>query len=72
VDAVLIGTPDFSHARITIDAIAAGKDVYVEKPATNTIPSKVPIEEHLRRLDVIIRTGGRPGARSPSRIGISE
>ena len=38
IDAVLIGTPDFSHARITIDAIAAGKDVYVEKPATNTIP----------------------------------
>src|SRR5690606_11918509 len=38
IDAVLIGGPDFSHARMTIDAIAAGKDVYVEKPATNTIP----------------------------------
>ena len=37
VDAVLIGTPDFSHARIMIDAVAAGKDVYVEKPASNNI-----------------------------------
>lgn len=38
VDAVLIGTPDFSHARIMIDAVSAGKDVYVEKPASNAVP----------------------------------
>jgi predicted dehydrogenase len=37
IDAVLIGTPDFSHAKITVDALAAGKDVYVEKPAANTV-----------------------------------
>ena len=38
IDAVLIATPDHWHAQQTIDAIAAGKDVYVEKPASNTIP----------------------------------
>src|SRR5580765_5724449 len=38
IDAVLIGTPDFSHARITADALAAGKHVYVEKPISNSIP----------------------------------
>src|SRR6185503_7584298 len=37
VDAVLIGTPDHWHSQQTIDAISAGKDVYVEKPASNTI-----------------------------------
>jgi predicted dehydrogenase len=37
VDAVLIGTPDFSHARITADALAAGKHVFVEKPISNNI-----------------------------------
>ena len=37
IDAVLIGTPDFSHARITADALAAGKHVYVEKPISNSI-----------------------------------
>ena len=32
VDAVLIATPDVTHPRILADAVAAGKDVYVEKP----------------------------------------
>jgi predicted dehydrogenase len=38
IDAVLIATPDHWHHQQTIDAISAGKDVYVEKPAANTIP----------------------------------
>jgi len=32
VDAVLIATPDMTHPQILADAVAAGKDVYVEKP----------------------------------------
>ena len=37
IDAVLVGTPDFSHAKITADALAAGKHVFVEKPISNNI-----------------------------------
>jgi predicted dehydrogenase len=41
VDAVLIASPDHWHCQMTIDAMAAGKDVYVEKPLSNTIERAV-------------------------------
>ncbi|MCL4216719.1 MAG: Gfo/Idh/MocA family oxidoreductase [Candidatus Hydrogenedentes bacterium] len=37
IDAVVIATPDFSHTPIMIEALKAGKDVYVEKPMSLSI-----------------------------------
>ncbi|MGK0137323.1 MAG: putative dehydrogenase [Algoriphagus sp.] len=37
IDAVFIGTPDHRHHIQLIDACAAGKDVYLERPIANSI-----------------------------------
>src|ERR1043166_7619017 len=40
IDAVLIATPDHQHCTQLIDAVNAGKDVYVEKPIAMNIDRK--------------------------------
>ncbi len=37
IDAVVISTPDHQHARLACAAVRAGKDVYLQKPASLTI-----------------------------------
>ncbi len=37
IDAVVISTPDHQHAIVAVDAVRAGKDVYLQKPTSLTI-----------------------------------
>lgn len=52
IDAVLISTPDHWHAKIAIDAVRAGKDVYLQKPTSLTI-------EEGRKMSDAVNASGR-------------
>jgi predicted dehydrogenase len=57
IDAVVIGTPDHWHKTITLDAVAAGKDVYVEKPVSHTIAEGAEMVKVIEASRQIVQTG---------------
>lgn len=57
MDIVLIATPDQWHSRTTIDALNAGKDVYVEKPLTLSIEEGPEIVKAARINERICQVG---------------
>lgn len=57
VDAVLIGSPDHWHKDHAIDAMNAGKDVYVEKPLCRTLEEAPLMVQAARRTDRICQVG---------------
>lgn len=57
VDAVIIATPDHWHVRIATDAIAAGKDVYLEKPVTHSLDEGAPLIHAVRSSKQILQCG---------------
>lgn len=57
VDAVFIATPDHWHGPMTVDACAAGKDVYVEKPVSNAIEPALQMVEAARRYSRVVQVG---------------
>jgi predicted dehydrogenase len=57
IDAVLIGSPDHWHVPMTVDACAAGKDVYVEKPLTHSLDEGKAVIEAQNRHERIVQVG---------------
>ena len=57
VDAVVIATPDHWHAIIATAAAAAGKDIYCEKPLTNTIHEASALIRSVQKHGRVLQTG---------------
>lgn len=59
IDAVIIGTPDHWHMRAAVDAMNAGKDVYLEKPMIHLYSDGPKIIETARRTRRILQVGSQ-------------
>ena len=59
IDAVLISTPDHSHAYLVIHAVEAGKDVYLQKPASLTIAEGRALSNAVHRTGRILQIGSQ-------------
>ena len=59
IDAVLISTPDHQHARIAVAAVTAGKDVYMQKPASLTIAEGRTMVNHVQASKQILQVGSQ-------------
>ena len=57
IDAVIIATPDHWHVRVARAALAAGKDVYLEKPVTHTLEEGEALEKSVRSSRQILQCG---------------
>jgi predicted dehydrogenase len=57
IDAVIIASPDHWHVPMAVDALKAGKDVYLEKPVTHTMEEGVALIRAVRSSKQILQCG---------------
>lgn len=57
IDYVLIATPEHWHYQMIVDAIAAGKHVYTEKPMTLTIEQSRKVAEKMKTAKIKMQVG---------------
>lgn len=57
IDAVCISTPDHWHAYMTVEACKAGKDVFVEKPASKGVEEGLKMVQAARKYNRVVQAG---------------
>ncbi len=59
IDAIIIATPDHTHAPIALAAMALGKHVYVQKPLAHSVKEARLMTEAARRHKVVTQMGNQ-------------
>jgi len=68
IDAVMVATPDHTHAVITMAAIRAGKHVYCEKPLTYSVQEAWAVAEAAKQAGVATQLGNQGQASEEARL----
>jgi len=68
IDAVIVATPDHTHAVITLAALAAGKHVYCQKPLTHTVREARAVAAAARRARVVTQMGNQGRSSEQTRV----
>jgi predicted dehydrogenase len=68
IDAIVIATPDHWHAIVCCAALGAGKDVYCEKPLTQTIHEAVAVVTAVEKNRRVFQTGSMQRSMKEFRI----
>ncbi|MGA9669561.1 MAG: Gfo/Idh/MocA family oxidoreductase [Terracidiphilus sp.] len=59
VDAVILAVPDHQHRRVVLDCVAAGKDVYCEKPMSHNVADGLAMVEAVAAGKRIFQAGSQ-------------
>jgi predicted dehydrogenase len=59
IDCIVAAVPDFWHKQVVVDATAAGKDIYCEKPMSHTAPEGVAMVEAQQKTGRIVQIGSQ-------------
>lgn len=59
IDAVVVATPDHTHACVAMEAMRRGKHVYVQKPLTRTVHEARTLTEAARKYGVVTQMGNQ-------------
>jgi hypothetical protein len=67
VDAVIVAVADFQHRRVVLDCVAAGKDVYCEKPMSHNVADGLAMVEAVQAASASSRPAASASAISSTR-----
>lgn len=59
IDAILVAVPDHWHKQVVVDAVAAGKDVYCEKPMSHNPADGLAMVSAAKKTDRIVQIGAQ-------------
>src|SRR2546421_10120164 len=59
IDCIVAAVPDHWHRRMVVEAVSAGKDIYIEKPMSHTAADGVAMVDAVRKSGRILQVGSQ-------------